>query len=80
MAETDDSKEKLTKVMEIITMEILETGPDFDEHTDLYAAGLDSMATMQLVIRIEQNFGLKLPAGKITKENFSTVAALARII
>ena len=62
MAETDDSKEKQTKVMEIIT------------------AGLDSMATMQLVIRIEQNFGLKLPAGKITKENFSTVAALARII
>jgi acyl carrier protein len=80
MAEPVDSKEKQTKIMEIISTEILETDSDFDENTDLYSAGLDSMATMQLVIRIEQNFGVKLPANKITKENFSSVAALARII
>ena len=80
MAEPVDSKEKQTKIMEIISTEILETDSDFDENTDLYSVGLDSMATMQLVICIEQNFGGKLPANKITKENFSSVAALARII
>lgn len=80
MAEPDDFTEKQMKIMEIISTEIIETGPDFNEQSDLYDAGLDSMATMQLVIRIEQIFGIKLPANKITKENFSSVAALARII
>lgn len=80
MAETFDSREKETKLLEIISTEILEIDPDFNEHTDLYAAGLDSMATMQLVIRIEQNFGIKLPANKITKENFSTISSLALIL
>jgi acyl carrier protein len=80
MGEPDDFKEKQRKIMEIISTEILETDPDFNEHTDLFAAGLDSMATMQLVIRLEQNFRIKLPAGKMTKENFSSAAALARMI
>ncbi len=80
MAPLDNLKEKQEKLLEIISTEILETGADFDEHTDLYGAGLDSMATMQLVIRIEQNFSVKLPANKITKENFSTVTALARLL
>ena len=66
MAEPVDSKEKQTKIMKIISSEILETDSDFDENTDLYSVGLDSMATMQLVICIEQNFGVKLPANKFT--------------
>lgn len=72
--------EKKKKLIEIISAEILETGPDFDEHTNLYDAGLDSMATMQLLIRIEQHFGVQLPASKLTKENLSTIEDLARII
>ena len=80
MSEPEDTKAKEAKLVEIISTEILEPGADFNENTDLYGAGLDSMATMQLVIRIEQEFGVRLPANKITKQNFSSVSALARII
>lgn len=80
MATLDNLKEKQEKLLKIISTEILETDADFHEHTDLYGVGLDSMATMQLVIRIEQNFSIKLPVNKITKENFSTVSALAKLL
>jgi acyl carrier protein len=38
------------------------------------------MATMQLLIKIEQTFGVQLPATKLTKENMASVASLAKII
>jgi acyl carrier protein len=55
-------------------------GSDFDENSSLHDAGLDSMATMQLLIKIEQTFGVQLPATKLTKENMASVASLAKII
>ncbi len=75
-----DLEAKKKKLIEIISTEILEVDPSFNEHTDLHAAGLDSMATMQLLIRIENQFGVQLPASKLTKENLSTIENLARLL
>ena len=80
MTDLNDPTEKTKKLIEIISAEILETGPDFNEHTNLYDAGLDSMATMQLLIRIEQNFGVQLPATKLTKANLSTIEDLVKLL
>lgn len=66
--------------MEVLATEILEAPPGFDEHTNLFDSGLDSMGTMQLLIRIEQNYGVQLPASQMTKETCSTVADLVRLI
>ena len=74
-----ESSEKTKKLLDIISSEILEVGPDFNVHTNLHEAGLDSMATMQLLIKIEQAFGVQLAASKLTKENLSTVGNLARL-
>ena len=73
-------EEKKRVLLQILSSEILEEGTRIDENTDLHEAGLDSMATMQLLIRIEQRFGTQIPASKLTKENLSTVNNLARII
>ena len=67
-------------LLEILSSEILEVPPGFNEHTDLFEAGLDSLGTMQLLVRIEQRLGIQLPAGKLTKENSSTVEQLSRLI
>lgn len=76
---TSDS-DKIQRLKDIISEEILEVGPEFDENSNLYDAGLDSMATMQLLIKIEQAFGVQLSASKLTKENLSTITNLASII
>ncbi|MCX6975641.1 MAG: acyl carrier protein [Verrucomicrobia bacterium] len=79
MMDFAENSEKTKKLLEIISGEILEVGPDFNAHTNLHESGLDSMATMQLLIKIEQAFGVQLAASKLTKENLSTVENLARL-
>lgn len=73
-------EEKKSMLIQILSNEILEEGAPIDDATDLHEAGLDSMATMQLLIRIEQQFGVQIPATQLTRENLSTVSNLARIV
>lgn len=75
-----NESQKKARLLELISNEILEVGSDFDENSSLHEAGLDSMATMQLLLKIEQAFGVQLPATKLTKENMASVASLAKII
>lgn len=79
MMDFAENSEKTKKLLDIISGEILEVGPDFNAQSNLHEAGLDSMATMQLLIKIEQSFGVQLAASKLTKENLSTVENLARL-
>ena len=72
--------EKKRVLIQILSTEILEEGTQLDDTTDLHGAGLDSMSTMQLLIRIEQRFGVQIPSDKLTKENLSTVSNLALVI
>lgn len=67
-------------LIEILSSEILETPPGFDDHSNLFDAGLDSLGTMQLLVRIEQRFGIQIPAGKLTKGNSSTIRQLSLLI
>ena len=52
-------------------------GPD-DE--DLFAAGLDSLAAMQVVVGAGVHFGANLEPGDLTRERIGTPAALAALI
>jgi acyl carrier protein len=74
------SGDKKTKLLEIVSTEILEVGGGFDEDSDLFEAGLDSMAIMQLLIRIESEFGVQLRVGEINRANFSTVRKIAELL
>lgn len=73
-------EEKKRVLMQILSKEILEDGTPIDDETDLHEAGLDSMATMQLLIRIEQQFGVQIAASQLTRDNLSSISNLARII
>ena len=81
MPTTDDERSsRKTKLLELVSEDILEVGPDFNSQSNLFDAGLDSMAIMQLLLLIEQNFGVRLPAAKLTQEHFSSVDDLARLM
>ncbi len=59
---------------------LLETTAAFDATTDLYSLGMDSMAIMQLLILIEEEYGVALPECALTRQNFTTIRQLARLI
>ncbi len=59
---------------------LLETSAPIDPATDLYNVGMDSMAIMQLLILIEEEYGIALPECALTRQNFSTAKQLAHLI
>lgn len=59
---------------------VMELDWDFPEDGDLFAAGLDSMAVMQLVVAVEDRFGIELVPEELTKANLATPTTLAALI
>ncbi len=59
---------------------VMELDWDFPEEGDLFAAGLDSMAIMQLVVAVEDRFGIELGPEELTKANLATPTTLAALI
>jgi acyl carrier protein len=59
---------------------MVELGDDFSADGDLFAAGLDSMAVMQLVVAAEEKFGVILGAEDITRGNLATPRTMAELL
>jgi len=74
------ARDTASRLLEIVSKEILAPDCLVDADADLFDAGLDSMAIMQLLIRIETEFGVQLRLADITRENFSTVRKIAGLI
>jgi acyl carrier protein len=74
------ARDTASRLLEIVSKEILAPDCLVDGDADLFEAGLDSMAIMQLLIRIETEFGVQLRLADITRENFSTVRKIAGLI
>lgn len=67
-------------LLQLVSERLLDTQPGFGPDSNLYDAGLDSMAIMQLLILIEEEFGVVLPESELTRQNFSTVHSVAGLI
>lgn len=59
---------------------VMELDWDFPEDGDLFTAGLDSMAVMQLVVAVEDRFGIELGPEDLTRVNLATPTTLAALI
>lgn len=59
---------------------VLELDWDFPEDGSLAEAGLDSMAVMQLVVAVEDRYGIELGPEDLTRENLATPTTLAALI
>ena len=69
-----------SELIESLRGEILDTPEPISADTDLFAAGLDSMAIMQLLLVIEDRFGVALDPADLSRENFQTPAKIAALI
>jgi acyl carrier protein len=73
---TETAQRLLTR----IRAELLELDADFGLDSDLFNAGLDSMAIMQVILIVEEEFGATLPDCSIKRETFSTARRIAEAI
>ena len=69
-----------TKLLGIIRDEVLDIDQDLTSESDLFEAGLDSMAIMQLLLQIEDHFGVELDPSDLSRDNFQTVSKIAALI
>ena len=67
-------------LLSLVSGDILQVPPAFNVESDLFVAGLDSMAIMQMLLLIEERFGITVPVESVSRNNFSTVRAVAALL
>ncbi|MEH2311069.1 MAG: acyl carrier protein [Nostoc sp.] len=55
-------------------------GEDLSESSNLFSIGLDSVNAMSLVLKLQNNFGIKFEINDINAENFQSVATIVKLI
>jgi len=77
----DAAVNETEQVLAFVNARLARSAPVRDVELDLMRARIiDSMAMLELVVWLEQAFGLRVRNEDLTAENFRTVAALAGYI
>jgi acyl carrier protein len=66
------------RIFRRIASDLLELSAVSGVDVDLFAAGLDSMAIMQIILMLEQEFGVHLPDVAVTRQTFATARSIAQ--
>lgn len=53
---------------------------DIPDNADLFAAGLDSLAVVNVMLAIEDEFGIEIPDNYLNRASFSSIRAMAGMI
>lgn len=61
----------------ILEQHIVETDEPITPDTDLFSLGLDSLATMQLMLHLEREFGVRISPQEMTRNHFASATVLA---
>lgn len=67
-------------LLDLIRTDILDTDQALTPQSDLFAAGLDSMGIMQLLLAIEDSFGVAIDPADLSRDNFSTAEKIAALV
>jgi acyl carrier protein len=77
---TMETSEIVAALKDYIAENILSPEVQIDEDTNLQNAGVDSFATVEIILFIERKFGVMIPDDKLVPENFQTLGALSKIV
>jgi acyl carrier protein len=51
-----------------------------EDEADLFAAGLDSLAIVNVLMSIEEHFDIELPDELLSRRSFSSISTLKRVV
>jgi acyl carrier protein len=51
-----------------------------DDNADLFAAGLDSLAIVNVLMRLEEQFDIELPDDMLQRKSFSSIATIDSVV
>ncbi|HUN43593.1 MAG TPA: acyl carrier protein [Acetobacteraceae bacterium] len=51
-----------------------------DDNADLFSAGLDSLAIVNVLMRLEEEFDIELPDEMLQRKSFSSVATIDSVV
>jgi acyl carrier protein len=75
------SQERVERdLLAAVRQRLLDPEVEIGPTTPLWTVGLDSMAVMQLLLLIEECFGLWLPESGLTRDNLRDVRSLAGVV
>ncbi len=77
-----DSEQIERDLMVMVQEQLMEPdeGEELEPTDNLFEAGLDSMALMQLLLMIQDRFSVTIPASELNRKNISTVRSIALMI
>lgn len=64
----------------LINEQLISLDDSVTDDSNLYEEGLDSMAFMQLILLLEQEFGIVLDPADLNRDNFASLNKLSRFI
>ena len=70
------------KVREIVSQHGRLSGPvdQLSDSSDLYAAGLTSLATVGLMLALEEGFEIEFPDSLLSRKTFASIASLVAAV
>lgn len=75
-----DPKVITAKLCEFARSNFVAEGVEFDEHSPLSQAGIDSFALVELVLFCERVLGVRVPDSQLTGDNLASMSALAQCV
>jgi acyl carrier protein len=53
---------------------------NLDDNSDLFAAGLDSLAIVNVLMSLEDRFDIELPDDMLQRRSFATIASIDSVV
>lgn len=73
-------EEKLREIVASVLELSEDTAENLDSDADLTEMGLDSMTCVEVVVNLEDEFGITVEEEDLLVENMSTIARLAELV
>lgn len=51
-----------------------------DDNSDLFAAGLDSLAIVNVLMSLEESFDIELPDDKLSRKSFASIGTIRSVV
>ena len=77
---TENAQTVAMQLRQFARANLVAAGINFDEHSRLSEAGIDSYSIVELLLFSERTFGVRVPESHLTHENLASLNSLAHCI